>query len=116
MSDPFKRIVVDIDGTLCEDTQGKNYENAPPIQCVIDAVNSYYDAGYHVTIFTARGMHRYAGNAVDCLFELGPVTRTWLVRHGVKYHELKFGKPSADLYIDDKGISPDEFSARHPKQ
>lgn len=105
----FRRIVVDIDGTLCKDTQGKNYESAEPIRDVIDKVNEYFDAGYHVTILTARGMHRYKGDATLCRINLHDVTFEWLHTHGVKFHELMFGKPSSDLYIDDKGIRPDEF-------
>ena len=28
---------------------------------------------------------------------------------GCKYHQLFLGKPSADYYIDDKGIHSDDF-------
>ena len=30
-------------------------------------------------------------------------------RWGVKYHELKFGKPNADYYVDDKMLSMDRL-------
>lgn len=105
----FKKIVVDIDGTLCEETHGLEYECALPKQDVIDKVNSYYLAGFEVTIFTARGMYRYNGDGALADRELRKITERWLKNNGVMYHRLLFGKPSADKYIDDKGIRPDEF-------
>ena len=36
-------------------------------------------------------------------------TRTQLDSWGCKYHRLFLGKPSADYYIDDKGINSDDF-------
>ena len=37
------------------------------------------------------------------------ITQSQLDRWGCKYHDLILGKPSGDHYIDDKGISADEF-------
>ena len=34
-----------------------------------------------------------------------------LNKWGVKYHDLFLGKPSGDLYIDDKGVKDVEFFA-----
>ena len=36
-------------------------------------------------------------------------TEQQLFEWGVKYHELFMGKPAADYYIDDKGISDKDF-------
>ena len=108
------KIVVDIDGTLCEDTAGLDYENAPPKWDVIEAVRRHYLLGYHVTIFTARGMHRFGGDGSLCDQNLRGVTEAWLMKYLVPYHVLLFGKPSSDVYIDDKGMRPDEFSTRNP--
>jgi capsule biosynthesis phosphatase len=105
----YKKLVVDVDGTICENTNGKNYPDAPPKLDVIAKVNEYYDAGYDVTIFTARGMNIYSGDLVLIEKNLRPITEAWLRRHGVKYCRLIFGKPPADMYLDDKGIRPDEF-------
>jgi capsule biosynthesis phosphatase len=105
----YKKIVVDIDGTLCENTNGKNYPDAPPKFDVIAKVNQYWHAGYHVTIFTARGMNIYSGDLTLIEKNLRPITEAWLLRHGVQYDRLLFGKPPSDMYIDDKGITPDEF-------
>ena len=38
------------------------------------------------------------------------ITSDWLNKAGVKYHKLEIGyKQNADLYVDDKAITPDEF-------
>ena len=36
-------------------------------------------------------------------------TKKQLEGWGVKYHSLFLGKPAADRYIDDKGVSPEIF-------
>lgn len=105
----MNKIVVDIDGTLCESSDGSDYGNVKPITAVINMVNKCYDAGYYVTIFTARGMNRFNSDKLACEYHFAEITKVWLAQHTVKYNELIFGKPSADFYIDDKGIRPDEF-------
>jgi hypothetical protein len=37
------------------------------------------------------------------------VTTTWLKHHGVQYHQIFFGKPVADIYIDDRAMTPEQF-------
>ena len=36
-------------------------------------------------------------------------TKQQLEKWGVKYHKLFLGKPSGDIYIDDKGIKDEDF-------
>ena len=108
------RYCVDIDGTICSPTIGRDYENAQPWQDRIDVINKLYDDGDYIIYFTARGMGRFAGDpdlvagakASAVLFEL---TQSQLKEWGAKYHELIMGKPHADYFIDDKGINSDEF-------
>ena len=106
------RYCVDIDGTICSPTIGRDYENAQPWQDRIDVINKLYDDGDHIIYFTARGMGRFAGDpdagakASAILFEL---TKEQLDSWGCKYHALILGKPHADYFIDDKGINSDEF-------
>ena len=109
MSSKVGRLVVDLDGTLCEQTAGGDaYALAKPHQVVIDKVNQLYDSGWHVTIHTARGMATFGMKelAEDKYWD---VTGRWLNDNGVKYHELVFGKPAGDYYIDDKGLGIAEF-------
>jgi len=97
------RIALDIDGTLCNNTNGK-YEEAKPYKRMIRLVNSLYEQGDYVIIHTARGMGRYnavPGKAATKLYRL---TQNQLDAWGVKYHELHLGKIHADVYVDDKGF------------
>lgn len=102
-----KRIVVDIDGTLCEQVDDySKYASAQPRRAVISYVNALYIAGTHVTIFTARGMDTHRGNIEEIEKNLRPLTTKWLSANGVLYDRLLFGKPPADLYVDDKAEYP----------
>ncbi len=102
------RIVFDLDGTLCTDTKGE-YEQAKPLLDRIAKVNSHYDAGDQIIIMTARGMGRTGNNAslARKLFE--ELTKNQLSQWGVKHHQLVLGKPSADIYVDDKGARDVDF-------
>jgi|TARA_A100000172_G_scaffold58496_1_gene38171 uncharacterized HAD superfamily protein len=108
------RYCVDIDGTICTPTIGRDYHKAEPWQDRIKVLNKLYDEGNHIIYFTARAMGRFSGHshyiasekAKEVLFDL---TKQQLNDWGVKYHELIMGKPHADLFIDDKGINCDDF-------
>ena len=108
------RYVVDIDGTICSPTVGRDYHKAEPWQDRIKLLNKLYDEGHYIIYFTARAMGRFsdqpysiaATTAKEVLFEL---TEKQLNAWGVKYHELIMGKPHADYFIDDKGINSEDF-------
>ena len=108
------RYCVDIDGTICTPTIGRDYHKAEPWQDRIKVLNKLYDEGNHIIYFTARAMGRFSGHshyiasekAKEVLFDL---TKQQLNDWGVKYHELIMGKPHADLFIDDKGIECNDF-------
>jgi hypothetical protein len=34
----------------------------------------------------------------------GAITLEWLAYHGIEYDEIHFGKPFADIYIDDNAL------------
>jgi mannose-6-phosphate isomerase-like protein (cupin superfamily) len=97
---------IDIDGTICntdsscEDTL-KKYASSEPIHERIAEVNKLYDAGHTITYWTARG-----GNSG---LDLRKLTLGQLSEWGCKYHFLEMGKPSYDIYIDDKSFNVDSF-------
>lgn len=104
----MKTFVIDIDGTICSDSGGE-YEKAVPINSRIDSVNKLYDEGNQIIFFTARGMGS-SGNDIEAAKEKWfDFTKNQLEEWGVKYHSLFLGKPAADQYVDDKGISPTFF-------
>jgi capsule biosynthesis phosphatase len=105
-------LVVDLDGTLCEQTDGGDlYTTAKSCPSVIEVVNVLHEVdGWRVIIFTARGMNTFNGDGAECDRQLRVMTEKWLSDHGVKYDELVFGKPAADLYVDDKMLSISDFT------
>ena len=103
----------DLDGTIC-DTPSKDskplYHEANPIPFMVEQVNRLFDEGNKIIIMTARG--RGSGkNWTD-----------WTIKQldmwGVKYHELEpmFHKPTADLFIDDKGINVEDWKKTRPEK
>jgi len=91
-------FVVDVDGVLASLTAGNNYELSTPLTGTIAQVNLLYDAGHNIILYTARG----SATGIDWT----TTTRRQLSEWGVKYHELRFGKPAADFYVDDRALSP----------
>ncbi len=96
-----KRFVVDIDGIIATLTPRNDYSLALPISNNITLINQLYDLGNTIILFTARGT--LTGQ------DWKAVTREQLAKWGVKYHELCFGKPAADYYIDDRFIQINEL-------
>lgn len=94
------RICVDVDGTLCTQREG-DYENARPLWPTIEWVRARHAEGHEITIFTARG--------TETGTDWSEVTKEQLHRWGVPYSRLEFGKPAADLYVDDRAQRPDEL-------
>jgi len=95
--------VIDIDGTICTNNNG--YEFSVPLEDRIAHINGLYDRGHYIKYFTARGMGRHQGNAHKAYTEFYTMTENQLKKWGCKYHELIMGKPSGDIYIDDKGVT-----------
>ncbi|MGE5515486.1 MAG: hypothetical protein ACM31D_06650 [Bacteroidota bacterium] len=93
----------DIDGTLCTNTEG-DYENAQPFPDVVQEVNRLFEAGHRIILMTARG----STTGIDWR----PTTERQMREWGVKYHELHLGKPTADVYVDDKAINADAWRSR----
>lgn len=91
-----KRFVFDIDGVIAKLESSNNYKLAEANTTMIEVVNKLYDMGNEIILFTARG---YVTG-----IDWSEVTENQLSKWGVKYHELHFGKPNADYYVDDKFI------------
>lgn len=61
-------------------------------------------AGHTIIISTGRHMKTCQGNVGLVLARQGQVTLEWLARYGIPYDEIYFGKPWADIYIDDNAL------------
>ena len=107
------RYCFDIDGTLCDtpnNEKGKpDYLNAQPFPFMVQQVNRLYDEGHYIIMQTARGK----GSGIDHT----ELTTKQLNEWGYKYHELfpMFCKPTADLFIDDKGIDVESWKQSQPQ-
>lgn len=96
------KYVFDIDGTICSTNDSHDYESALPYNDVIQHINSLYDSGHDITLFTARG----SSSGIDW----HSLTVSQLTKWGVKYNKLiDKGKPSWDLFVDDKAINAIEW-------
>ena len=94
-------IYVDIDETIFESPEDRDYTKAQPIKERIEKINKLFDEGNTIVYWTARGTM----TGIDWY----QVTQKQFDIWGVKYHDLKMGKPAYDLFIDDKNITSDTF-------
>jgi len=97
-------IYVDIDETICKSPKSRDYSLAEPMMERIEKINNLYDSGNKIVYWTARG----TGSGIDWR----SVTEEQFNKWGVKYHELRLGKPIYDLFIDDKNINSDTYFRR----
>jgi hypothetical protein len=51
------------------------------------------------------------GNVGQVVARQGAVTLNWLARYEVEYDEIHFGKPHADVYIDDNAVRFESWEA-----
>lgn len=106
-----KTYIIDIDGTICDNGSCGTckYEGSTPIKDHIERINQLYDEGNTIKYFTARGMGRYKDDSEKAKEKFYNLTKMQLDIWGCKYHELILGKPSGDIYIDDKGVNASDF-------
>lgn len=107
----MKRLIFDLDDTLCT-TQNGDYANAQPITEVVEKLKEYHRQGFTIIINTSRNMRTYQGNIGAINKNTLPIITEWLARHDIPYDELYVGKPWCGFegfYVDDKAIRPDEL-------
>lgn len=92
---------IDIDDTICRLSEHLNYTSAQPIPKAIEKVNRLFLEGHRIVFWTARG----TVSGIDWR----QLTESQLLNWGVQYHELRFGKPAYDFFIDDKNINSEDW-------
>lgn len=101
-----KRYCFDLDNTLV--TYPKvhgDYSTVEPIKKNIKFVRNLKSKGHTIIIYTARRMKTHNGNTGKLLADIGRLTFETLDNFDIPYDEIYFGKPYADVYIDDLGLS-----------
>ncbi|MDP9331629.1 MAG: hypothetical protein M3P11_13475 [Actinomycetota bacterium] len=95
-------VCFDIDGVLATSVPVNDYELAQPIEPGIHVVNALAERGHRVVLLTARG----SKTGLDWR----ETTVRQLAEWGVHYDELLFGKPAADLFVDDRMITMEHLA------
>jgi len=93
----------DIDNVICK-TINKNYKTSKPNKKAISKINELYENGHFIKLFTGRYMGRNKENIIKAKKQGYKMTMKQLKKWKVKYHKLIFGKPSFDLFVDDKTL------------
>lgn len=92
------RIVIDLDGTLCEERQTFERTFATAKPGAAEFTRNMRNAGHTIIIYTARSWAESA------------ITEQWLANHGIVYDFLILGKPIYDVWIDDRAIKFEDWS------
>lgn len=96
-----KIILIDIDGTVCDDIKNEDshlYESAQHFPDALETINGWVEQGAIVTFFTAREEKDRE------------VTENWLISKGFKYNGLIMNKPrclspdSEYIWIDNRKV------------
>lgn len=106
------RIVIDIDGTLCDEGNPEITERRPYLDRIYK-LNRMHDQGNEIVIYTSRGMKSTNNDPIASDKKYRMITEIQLRSWGLQYSKLVFGKPNADIYIDNKnGLIEDFFKER----
>ncbi|MES2416216.1 MAG: phosphoheptose isomerase [Patescibacteria group bacterium] len=103
LSSKIQNLIIDIDGTICDDIPNEEPERMATAEEMPNAkrrINEWYDAGNIITFFTSRRD-----------VEHGDITKKWLEEHGFKYHNIIFNKPRGGNYhwIDNLLVKTSKF-------
>jgi glycerol-3-phosphate cytidylyltransferase len=97
----------DIDGVICTTDSSHNYNSAQPVLDVVEDIKRLHKEQHTIILYTARGSS--SGINWETL------TKEQLSNWGVPHHKLLLGKPSYDLFIDDKAIGINEYRKTLPR-
>ena len=99
------RICIDLDGTICDLRKpGETYADVRPLPGVKEFLQKLHEAGHVIIINTARNMQSQGHNVGKVMKNVGLITLEWLEENNIIYDEIFFGKPNADITIDDRCI------------
>ena len=97
----MKKFCFDIDGVICS-TENNKYHLSKPNKKAIEKINELYSSGNYIVIFTSRYMGRSKERPAIAKKKGFKFTQKQLKAWGVKFDKLLMGKPSYDIFVDDK--------------
>ncbi len=101
------RICFDLDNTLVSyPAVAGDYSTVKPINRNVVLLRKLKSDGHEIIIYTARRMKTHNGNIGKVIKDIASITIDTLEKLNIEYDELIFGKPIADIYIDDRAINP----------
>ena len=99
------KICIDVDGTICELRRPEQtYAEVAPLPEAVDRIQGFKAAGHYIILCTARHMGTCKANIGLVVARQGKTLLDWLETHQIPYDEIWFGKPHADIYIDDNAL------------
>ena len=99
------RLCIDLDGVVAQlKKPGQTYADIEPVPGAPEKLRQLKAAGHYLILLTARHMKTCEGNVGMVIARQGKTLLDWLERHNIPYDELHFGKPHADIYIDDNAL------------
>ena len=111
------RIVFDLDDTICR-TQNRDYVNSSEISAVVSKMRETRETlpDVKIIVHTSRGMASCNGDVAAAEAKNRPMIEKWLSEHGIKVDGIIFGKPLADLYVDDKAMTAEDYAQAEIQQ
>lgn len=110
----MKRLVIDIDGTICTPKRpDQSYAELGIRADIVATIRDYKLLGFEIVLFSSRGMRTYANSIGHLNTHVLPEIIDWLRRHDIPYDELHIGKPWCGydgFYVDDRAVRPSEFA------
>lgn len=99
------RIVIDLDGTICPiKSSNETYSDLLPYPGAAERIRALRALGNYIIIHTARNMATCESNVGKVMRNIGKITLEWLDKYEIEYDEIYFGKPNADVYLDDRAL------------
>lgn len=99
------KICIDIDGVVCELRRPEQtYADLAPLPGAAEKMQALKQAGHYLILCTARHMSTCNSNVGMVVARQGKTLLDWLAKHQIPYDEIWFGKPHADVYLDDNAV------------
>jgi len=101
-----QRFCFDLDNTLFTAPRvAGDYTTCEPIARTVEVVKGLHKMGHYIILHTARRMRTHNTNVGAVIADIGALTLASIEKAGIPHHEVHFGKPWAQFYIDDKSVS-----------